>query len=68
MKIIEIFGGTEKTKEFTASVFCVTMNGIYTESKEFGFFKRDDMDMSDLENHIKTMKSEGFIVREYQTV
>lgn len=54
---------TEATKNFTESIFLATIDGIYVESPELGFFEHPRIKtMKDLRAHLSRMTAEGFNV------
>lgn len=68
MRVIQIFGETEKTRHFTPCTFTVTIDGrVFTESQGMGFFERTEPHF-DLERHLDRMREEGFTVTETVTV
>ena len=66
MKIYNVY---MKNSSYYPSTFIVTMFGtIYSENAEMGFYKRDDLTVDRLNNHIEIMKKEGFAVDIVETV
>jgi hypothetical protein len=52
---------TEKTKDFSESVFIETIGGIYVESPSIGFFKHPTITTTEqLKEHLANLKKEGF--------
>ena len=65
MLVWDIIGETEETQEYDPCTFILTDAGnIYSECPEFGFWKRDDWNFDRLMEHLETMRSEGFTVKE----
>jgi hypothetical protein len=55
---------TEKTKDFSESVFVETIGGIYVESPNIGFFKHPTITTPEqLKKHLENLKKEGFKIR-----
>ena len=63
MKIIEIYG-----KQYEPALFIVDTSfnkkDLYTYTKDLGFIKRNDMNLTQFENHCKQMRREGLTVKE----
>ena len=51
---------TPETLKYKTVVFVETLNGIYVESPGDGFFKHPTFTKAALENHLKSLKKEGF--------
>ena len=54
---------TEKTPDYTESVFLETLYGVYVEAPGMGFFKHPTITTpAALKNHLQQMKKDGFRV------
>ena len=54
---------TETTSNFTECVFLDTLDGVYVEIPGDGFHKHPIFNGKSLQDHLKRLKSEGFLVK-----
>ena len=61
MKVYKLSGGA-----YTSSLFLETMDGIYAENEELGFFKHPNIQTQEqLLTHLRNMKKDGLTVEVY---
>lgn len=72
MRFFEVIGETKELKRYEPAVFAIMRDGappddyyvIYSQSPSLGEFRRSDLTIEKLYDHLEKMEREGFTVRE----